>query len=108
MNIEYKLKKMSIVDFEIEFEMDESKTSSIILIYKTEKAGVLTFNLKQSGIMEIIHTEVNSKFAGNGFGKILVKEAANFARNNSIKINPVCNYAKKILGSEKEYVDVLV
>lgn len=55
----------------------------------------------------ITHTEVNEAFNGKGIGKKMVLEAVNFARQNNIKIIPVCPFAKKVFDKVDEIKDVL-
>ncbi len=45
---------------------------------------------------------------GKGLGKLLVKTAVDFARKNSLKILPICPYAKSVLAKTDEYNDVLI
>ena len=44
---------------------------------------------------------------GKGLGKELVAAAVKFARENGMKILPLCPYAKKIIEKSKEFHDVL-
>lgn len=55
----------------------------------------------------IDHTEVDEKLGGQGIGKKLVEAAVDFARNNSLKIKPLCPYTRKVIDSTPEYQDVL-
>lgn len=71
------------------------------------KAGEMTYS-RRGEVMVIEHTEVDPKFQGKGVGKQLVKEAVSFSRENAIKIDPECSYAKKVLTRGEEYNDVLV
>jgi predicted GNAT family acetyltransferase len=73
-----------------------------------EKAGLLDYQKKENGIIEIIHTEVSDKFGGQGLGKELVKTAVEYAQNYGYKIIPSCPYAKKIIAKTPEFQDVLV
>ena len=41
-----------------------NKTGHINIIAENEIAGKIEFNLSISGIIEIFHTEVNTKFSG--------------------------------------------
>ncbi|WP_246131531.1 GNAT family N-acetyltransferase [Aquimarina intermedia] len=43
----------------------------------------------------INHTGVEEQFSGKGFGKKLVMKSVEFARNNDLKILPLCPFAKK-------------
>jgi uncharacterized protein len=55
----------------------------------------------------IDHTEVKEGSEGKGLGKLLVAESVNFARNNHLKIMPLCPFAKSVFDRTDEYNDVL-
>ena len=55
----------------------------------------------------IEHTEVNPEYEGKGLGKLLVKAGVDFARENRLKILPLCPYAKAIFKRTPEYANVL-
>lgn len=89
-------------------EHDKSESRGIFKAMDDEnKAGEMTYS-RSGETMVIEHTEVDPKFQGKGVGKQLVKEAVSFSRENAIKINPECSYAKKVLTRGDEYKDVLV
>jgi predicted GNAT family acetyltransferase len=55
----------------------------------------------------IDHTEVDPSMEGKGVGKALVAAGVEFAREKSVKILPLCPYAKRVLERSAEYQDVL-
>jgi predicted GNAT family acetyltransferase len=55
----------------------------------------------------INHTEVNPGNEGKGFGKQMVAKAVEYARENGIKIIPLCPFAKSIFDKVPEFRDVL-
>ena len=55
----------------------------------------------------IDHTEVNEAFAGQGVGKKLVMKAVEYARDNNLKIIPLCPFAKSVFDKVEEIQDVL-
>ena len=63
--------------------------------------------IKEGGIMTIDHTEIDEKLRGEGIGQDLVKAAVEYARENGLKINAVCPYAKKVIERTPEFQDVL-
>ncbi len=70
-------------------------------------AGKIEYSTRDENKIVIEHTEVDSAFQGKGVGKDLVHEAAEYARENNLKIIPVCSYAKKFLERTSDYDDVL-
>jgi uncharacterized protein len=55
----------------------------------------------------IDHTEVDASLKGEGIGKDLVKAGVDFARENNLKIIPLCPFAKAEFQKHAEYADVL-
>lgn len=72
-----------------------------------DEAGVMTYVWAGPGKIIIDHTEVNRKFEGKGIGKLLVLEAIKYARENKIKILPLCPYAKSVFDKNLDLHDVL-
>lgn len=66
-------------------------------------------HLRKRGNDRIIieHTEVSEKLKGQGAGKRLVDHAVNYARQNHLKIVPLCPFAKSVFEKIDAYKDVL-
>lgn len=67
----------------------------------------LTYILTGENTMVIDHTEVDPKFRGENIGKDLVAAAVAYARENGLKIKPLCPYTKKVIDATPEFQDVL-
>lgn len=91
---------------EIQHRSTESKGEFFI-----EKDGkrIAEMTYSKAGKAKIIidHTEVSDAGRGKGYGKQLVKEGVEFARENDLKILPLCPFAKAIIQKTPEYQDVL-
>ncbi|MFT7352757.1 MAG: putative GNAT family acetyltransferase [Flavobacterium sp.] len=82
--------------------------SGIFYIEKENKtSGKLTFTYKAANKIVIDHTEVDNSQNGKGFGKDLVKNAVDFAREKNLKIIPQCSFAKSVIENTPEFQDVL-
>lgn len=66
----------------------------------------MDYQLPGKNTLLIVHTEVDESLGGKGVGKQLVTAAVDYARNNSLRINATCPFAKKVLEITKEFVDV--
>jgi predicted GNAT family acetyltransferase len=55
----------------------------------------------------IDHTQVNEAYNGQGVGKKLVMKAVEYARENNLKIIPLCPFAKSVFDRTGEIRDVL-
>ena len=72
------------------------------------KAGIMTYVWAGNDKFIIDHTEVNPEFNGKGVGKQMVLAAVEYARENGIKILPLCPFAKVTFDKNKDIQDVLV
>ena len=70
-------------------------------------AGNLAYTRAGEDQIIINHTEVYPAFNGKGVGKMLVMAAVNYARENHIKIIPLCPFAKAFFDKTPEIKDVL-
>ncbi|HAH22792.1 MAG TPA: GNAT family N-acetyltransferase [Prolixibacteraceae bacterium] len=71
------------------------------------EAGKLAYSWSGKDKIIIDHTEVDPEFEGKGIGKQLVMEAVDFARQNNLKIIPLCSFSKSVFDRTKEIGDVL-
>jgi predicted GNAT family acetyltransferase len=67
----------------------------------------MTFVFAGDDKIIIDHTEVNPGNEGKGFGKKMVTKAVEWARENNIKIVPLCPFAKSVFDKVPEFRDVL-
>ncbi|GAA5088327.1 MAG: N-acetyltransferase [Alcaligenaceae bacterium] len=61
----------------------------------------------QDNIMAITHTIVPKALGGRGIAGQLTEAAFAFARNNELKINPVCSYTATYFQRHPEYQSLL-
>lgn len=69
--------------------------------------GMMTFVFAGKDKIIIDHTEVKPGNEGKGFGKKMVAKAVEYARENDIKIIPLCPFAKSVFDKVVEFRDVL-
>lgn len=91
---------------EIKFQQSGSKGSFYIETNNIRQAE-MTFSKAGDKLMIIDHTEVTDALRGKGAGKQLVEAAVKYARAHSIKILPLCPFAKSVFGRTPEFRDVL-
>lgn len=72
-----------------------------------KKAGEMTYSKAGDTLIIIDHTEVDPAFGGQGVGKKMVLAAVDFARENNIKILPLCPFAKAAFDKDATIQDVL-
>ncbi|WP_312822900.1 GNAT family N-acetyltransferase [Epilithonimonas sp.] len=72
-----------------------------------QKAGLMTYSWAGNDKIIIDHTEVEQAYNGKGVGKAMVYKAVEFARDNNLKIIPLCPFAKATFQKNEEIRDVL-
>jgi len=77
------------------------------VFYIENNLAEMTYVWAGSGKIIIDHTDVHASLKGQGVGKQLVEKAVEFARQQSIKIFPLCPFAKSVFDKSEEFKDVL-
>lgn len=72
------------------------------------KIGEMTYSEAGANKIIIDHTDVDPAQKGQGIGKILLEKAVTFARENDIKIMPLCPFAKAMFDKNVDIRDVLL
>jgi predicted GNAT family acetyltransferase len=63
------------------------------------------YNLFNNGI-NYTHTEVPKELEGKGIGKALAKFVLDYARENHLKVMPLCPFIKVYIDRNPEYADI--
>jgi predicted GNAT family acetyltransferase len=71
-----------------------------------EELAEMTYTL-ENGKMVIDHTEVDESLRGKNIGHQLVEHGVEYAREQHLKVLPVCEYAKSVIERTKNFRDVL-
>ena len=59
------------------------------------------------GLIIIDSTHVGAELKGQGAGKLLLEEVVKWARDENLKIVPLCTFAKAQMEKNKEYHDLV-
>ena len=59
------------------------------------------------GVLTILHTEVPKELEGRGIGSSLIRGVLDTARAQSLKVNPLCPFAKAYIERHPEYSNLL-
>ena len=90
-------------------EIKHKENDSRGMFYMENEKGIyaeLTYNKQDNNILIIDHTEVNEELEGQGLATKLVKKTVDFARENQLKIDPLCPFADVQFERNKSYEDV--
>lgn len=85
----------------------EGKKGFFYIEIEGKQEAMMTFVFAGEDKIIIDHTEVNPRNEGKGFGKKMVTKAVEYARENNIKIIPLCPFAKNVFDKVAEFRDVL-
>jgi uncharacterized protein len=88
-------------------QKDDGKTGMFFIEQGNEIVAELVYSWHGKDRIIVEHTEVDNVLKGKGAGKELVVKSVEFAREKSIKIIPVCSFAKRIFDKTIEFQDVL-
>lgn len=95
------------MEWKIEHERNE-KGGRFVFLVAGDEYGEMTYVNAGPGKIIIDHTEVNPELKGMGAGMKLLNEAVAFARNEKLKIVPLCPFANKMMNrNPDEFADVL-
>jgi uncharacterized protein len=83
------------------------KNGTFYIEVSGKKEALMTFVFAGENKIIIDHTEVNPHNNGKGYGKKMVEKAVEFARENNIKIIPLCPFAKSVFDKNPSINDVL-
>lgn len=91
----------------IQHNTSETK-GSFFIVENGLRIGEMTYVHAGPGKIIIDHTEVHTSQEGKGIGKKLLASTVAYARDNNLKILPLCPYAKRVMEkSPEEYKDVM-
>ncbi|MDO5639150.1 MAG: GNAT family N-acetyltransferase [Neisseria sp.] len=88
-------------------QQDDGKHGAFLAESNGAQAGEMTYTWAGDKMFIIDHTDVDEAFKGQGVGRKLLDAAVAFARAKSIKILPLCPFAKSVFDKDASIRDVL-
>lgn len=86
-------------------QKQEGSKGSFYIAVENKILAEMTYSMAGNELMIIDHTEVADALRGKNAGYQLVHNAVAFARDNHIKILPLCPFAKSVFDKKKEEFD---
>lgn len=87
---------------------EASGKGSFIINAEGRQVALMTYAIKEDHLLVILHTEVDDSLRGQNIGSKLVIAAVNHARENGMRLRPLCTFAHTFLEKRKDlYADVL-
>jgi uncharacterized protein len=87
--------------------IEHGSKGAFIIKVNDERLAEMTYSKAGDTLIIIDHTDVSDALRGKGAGKQLVQAAVEYARENQIKILPLCPFAKSVFDKTPEFNDVL-
>lgn len=86
---------------------EDGNRGKFIIEENGKKLALMTYSKAGEDKIIIDHTEVDASLKGEGIGKDLVADGVKYARENDLKIIPLCPFAKAEFDKHDDYADVL-
>lgn len=77
-----------------------SDAREFVLQVDGERLGSLDFARPEAGVLRIDYVEVAPELRGTGLGRQLVEAAVEWAREENMKIVPICGYARAVIARD--------
>jgi predicted GNAT family acetyltransferase len=71
-----------------------------------EVAGFINYR-RADGVVEMVHTDVDPKWEGQGVGSALVQGALDDVRARGLKVRPFCPFVAAYIRRHPEYRDIV-
>jgi predicted GNAT family acetyltransferase len=69
-------------------------------------AGFVTYR-RTAGAVELLHTQIESEFEGQGLGSVLIRAALDDVRRAGLAVRPYCPFVRGWLARHADYVDLV-
>ncbi|BCB81623.1 GNAT family N-acetyltransferase [Phytohabitans flavus] len=86
--------------------VEDRPASRFELLVDGEAAGFASYRRNKSAI-SFLHTEVDERFEGRGFGSVLVRGALDAARAEGAAVLPFCPFVRRYISRHHEYLDLV-
>jgi len=88
-------------------QKDNGQYGAFIAIDDDNELGEMTYVHEGDDIIIINHTGVEPEYESQGIGKEIFNKVVDFARENNVKVIPVCSFAVAMFKRTPEAQDVL-
>lgn len=87
---------------------EETGSKGAFVAYEeNKKIGEMSYSIAGTDKIIVDHTEVAPEQKGKSIGKILLQKVVEHARDNNLKIIPLCPFAKAMFEKNVDIRDVL-
>ena len=90
----------------ISLDLNEKNHGAFILLEDSKKMGEMVVSIKDKALT-VYHTEVAPEAEGKGFAKLLLAEMVKHAREQQLKVIPLCEFVfAQFKRHPDEYADI--
>lgn len=86
--------------------VDHPERGRYELTVDSQFAGSLRYSI-HNGQITLIHTEIDSAYAGRQLGKRLVRSVLDDARVRRLRVRPMCPFVASYIRAHPEYQDLV-
>lgn len=91
---------------EVKLNLNEEQQGAFFLIENDETIGEMVISV-DAKVMTVYHTEIDPSYEGKGLAKLLLTAMTDKARNEHLKVRPLCPYVHmQFKRHEAEYADI--
>jgi predicted GNAT family acetyltransferase len=91
---------------EVKLNLNEKGHGAFYIMDDGEQLGEMVVSVSDRDLT-VYHTEVSSKVEGKGFAKKMLNAMVEYARNNNLKVIPLCPYVHaQFKRHPEEFADV--
>ena len=76
---------------EVKLKLSDQNKGAFYLMDDNKQIGEMAISITNNHLIAY-HTEVNKEYEGKGLGKVLLNAMTEYARNNNLKVIPLCPY----------------
>ncbi len=86
----------------------QGKDGSFFVEINNQRLAEMTYSIEGKTLV-VKHTGVSDELRGKNVGYQLVEHMVTYAKENGLKIKPLCSFVNSVFNKDKEkYIDVLV
>ncbi len=90
----------------MEYRIEHNRAASRFEVRIEEKLSLVDY-IKQENVLVVTHTGVPTELEGRGIAAALTKALLEYAKENGLKVKPVCPYTKVYIQKHSEYKDLV-
>ena len=91
---------------EVQLSLNEQQEGAFKILEGDEQIGEMAVSIKED-VLTAYHTEVLEKAEGKGYAKKLLTAMTDYARQNRLKVIPLCSYVHlQFRRHTNEYADI--